>query len=392
VGQDAYYKGRKKAAPLIYIYRPAEGNKVLRTIKRPPQIYSVFHARGDFLWAGSPGIVGIAPKKTGSTKVHEYDMRSGKMRRAYTAPKRSSARFGAAFAADDRYLWIGDDPIPPLVGSITQYSRKTAKVIRRILPPAEGNYPFFGGDFVVSGNVFITSMRAWDDSALPFGLVQGSSVESGEVLWSFRCSGQGLGDPALALLPGNLLAVGDKTLGFYRLGADGEAPQFLAEVTQPSGTLTIARMQVNGSQLAIQRGGRSWGEDGTILDLRSIPALQPYLETPVATGVPGAGTNMLSPMSGPVREEMKLQVTEAGWKVTLPSLPYENNPPGKKTVLETSDDLTGWSGIAEFEGGGVWTRTGGSVTVLPDGRSFLVPKAADRCFFRISLIDDPALK
>lgn len=393
VAQDHY--GPKKGtefASRIYIYRPAEGKAPVRMIrgkKHSERFGQTLFARGTSLWVGSPGIEHLNLKPKAPGKAYEYDFANGKLIRTYKAPAGYAASFGSALTANDESTWVAS-PWAGEGGAIAQFSRSDkGSFIRLLHSPVAGPDRIFGKVLISNDELLVTCTAPDGPLAAGFsGAVQGFSAETGEVRWTLEppASGEQNFASSLALLPGNLLAVGGRSLFFYLL--DPVEPPLLLVELRPSSSPgnPIGTMAVNGFELATQELSSWYGAPSRLFDLRKIPQLLPHL--PVAS--PTSLSVRKAPTGSP--DSLALAPTESGWQLTIPKLPAVAESATTETALESSPDLSSWTPVARYLGENTWgllEADGKTLTSIQAGGKFQFPHGPERRFFRLRFSPSP---
>ena len=206
----------------VYIYRPEDQRLplyFLKGAKAHNRFGDEMFAAGDFLWIGAPGSEGlIGEGKKSPGRAYLYDLKKRKRIKSYKPPKGLTMSFGEAITANEESVWISAPRFSDNHGVICQFSRDKGKRIRTLLPPESGSDQYFGSRMVATNDLLITSSLPvdWPAPIAP-GSVHGYSADTGEHLWSIGPGdGTRRGD-SLAILPGNILAVGGAGIFFYQL-------------------------------------------------------------------------------------------------------------------------------------------------------------------------------
>jgi len=370
----------------IYIYRPGDSKTPVRVIKgqkHTARFGQALFARGTSFWVGAPGLEGLVPRAKSPGKAYEYDFRTGKVLRTYKAQKGYAESFGSAFAANDGNTWVGS-PYVSGSGAISQYSRTgKGRFLAILKSPLAGAGRVFGTKMVASADTLIAS-TVHDGLAQEIypGAVHGFSAASGGLLWTLQAppASQTFGS-SLALLPGNILAVGGRSIFFYLL-QPGAPPRLLLEL-RPSYPFSnaITRMEVNGFFLATQEDDWAGSNPGRLFDIRNIPPLVPYLPgPPVASLLSTANPR-------PAVPELSLAAAENGWQLMVGPIPEAWATPDIVTILESSEDLAKWTRVAQYAGGDSWQlydEAGAAVLAVQQGGTFHFPKGPEKRYFRLT--------
>ncbi|MEK7953989.1 Calx-beta domain-containing protein [Luteolibacter soli] len=387
VTQENY--GRKLGNELpsrVYVYRPGDRKTPFYYIngqKYLQRFGDELYTRGNHLWIGAPGSEAFVTEKKSPGAAYLYDIRTGKKLKTIKAPKGQTMSFGETITENDQSVWIAAPWINNRSGAVFQYSMPKGKLLRTLATPSPGAGRFFGEEMVSTADLLIASSKPTSAPDPEFrGAVQGYSATTGALLWTGTPTDEDeyIGY-SLAILPGNVLAVGGSSLYLYELS--GTLPPHLIVQIKGGSQVGFYDIQLNGEQLACQQNDIFDQAKAKVIDLRDIPQLQPFLPAPI---VPTVVAQTIVTTPSIESQPLVLTKSASGWTLTLPLASDFSIPSGGVIHLENSGDLLTWNPVAKRDTSGNWDllpEHGMTGSTLSEDGSLAIPSEAAGGFFRL---------
>ncbi|HEY1119948.1 MAG TPA: hypothetical protein VGE67_00045, partial [Haloferula sp.] len=390
VTQENYGKKFDNELPSrVYVYRPDDRKTPLYFIngqKYLQRFGDELYTRGNHLWIGAPGSEAFVTEKKSPGAAYLYDIRNGKKLKTIKAPKGQTMSFGETITANDQSVWIAAPWINNRTGAVFQYSMPKGKLLRTIASPAPGAGRFFGEEMVSTADLLIVSSKPTSAPDAEFrGAVHGYSATTGALLWTGLSTDDETIGYSLAILPGNVLAVGGgRSLYLYELSGT-EPPRLIVQIKGNS-QVGFYDIQLNGEQLACQQLDIFDQAKAKVINLRDISQLLSYLPAPAVAATVGLTEKAI--VIPPPTEPQPLVLTQSasGCTLTLPLAADFAIPSGNELHLENSGDLRSWNPVAKRNATGQWEMLPDHKmigTTITDGQSLVIPAKAANGFFRL---------